>query len=154
MMSRHRQTGFTLVEIVIVVAIIGLLAVLGSLMVTKSHNKALIKQAEVDVRKLSVAILQMAWDTGKWPNGGARDRGGNAELWNLSILTEENPAGFDNWRGPYYEDDLEDPWGNDYFFDPDYRSNGTDRIVVGSFGPNGIGKNVYDADNIFVLLDD
>jgi hypothetical protein len=43
-------------------------------------------------------------------------------------------------------------WGSDYFFDPDYDINGKDFAVVGSFGPNKVGKNLYHSDDIILLL--
>jgi hypothetical protein len=49
-----------------------------------------------------------------------------------------------------------DPWGHPYFFDTDYDidpSGGvTNAAVIGSFGPNGVGQNVYDSDNIYIKL--
>ena len=46
-----------------------------------------------------------------------------------------------------------DPWGSDYFFDPDYRINGVMWPVVGSFGPNRVGPNQYDSDDIYYIVD-
>lgn len=157
----ERKSGFTLVEIMIVVAIVGLLASLATLAVSRSRRKAYEKQAESELAMLSASILQLAWDTGKWPNGAWRNKSGSTEIWNLSTMAAglvdmRNTNGFyyTDWKGPYYEGSMLDPWGKPYFFDPDYLKNGTNRIVVGSFGPNGVGKNVYDKDDIVVFLDD
>jgi hypothetical protein len=46
----------------------------------------------------------------------------------------------------------EDPWGNDYFLDTDYEINGVDYIVLGSFGPNGVGQNLYDDDDVIKII--
>ena len=35
---------------------------------------------------------------------------------------------------------------------PDYEIDGWDYVVIGSFGPNGEGHNVYDVDNVIVIL--
>jgi len=158
-MKKH---GFTLVEIAVVTLIVGLLASMGTLAIMKSFQNSRIKQAETEVEMISMAILQLAWDTGRWPNGRIRTNGGSEEKWDLSeddcgLLM--NDGTYDNWKGPYYDDAIKDPWKNNYFFDPDYRhreKDGTmrDAIVVGSFGPNGIGQNLYDSDDIYVLLDD
>ena len=45
-----------------------------------------------------------------------------------------------------------DPWKNKCFFDPDYTISGAVRVVVGSFGPNRVGPNLYDRDDIWVIL--
>jgi len=47
----------------------------------------------------------------------------------------------------------QDPWGNNYFFDTDYDVNGVGtRAVVGSYGPNGVGNNLYDSDDIYYVV--
>jgi len=38
--------------------------------------------------------------------------------------------------------------------DEDYNIDGVDYTVIGSFGPNGIGPNVYDDDDIIIILDE
>lgn len=152
------RNGFTAIEISITVAIIGMLATLGTLSVIKSMNIARTKQAETELQMIAAAALQLAWDTGKWPNGAWRNQGasGENELWNLKEcgLTSTNSGEYADWEGPYYEGPFTDPWGNDYFFDSDYRVGNVNRIAVGSFGPSGTGRTAYDANNIIVLVDD
>lgn len=152
-----KRNGFTLIEIMVVVAVVGLLAALASLAVTKSHQKAIQKQVETELQILSAATLQLAWDTGRWPNKARRNNPGSTEIWQISMASAglmATDGSYDNWKGPYYEGSLLDPWGNPYFFDPDYFEGGIARIVVGSFGPNGQGRNVYDSDNKYEYLDD
>ena len=102
-----------------------------------------------------VVYDQLAWDTGMWPGGTERTARGDMEVWNLRtavgglILADSR---FSEWNGPYVPSVPTDPWGNPYFFDPDYLIGGTWHVVIGSFGPNGVGRNVYDADNIYVTL--
>jgi len=156
---KHRS-GFTLVEILIVVAVVGLLASLGILNITKSMQTRREKTAITELELLATGILQLAWDTGRWPNKAWREEGASGvnEIWSFvgSGLDKNTIDGiYDGWKGPYYEGSYKDPWGNFYFFDSDYHYEGrSDRIVVGSFGPNGVGKNIYDKDNIIVFLDD
>ena len=59
---------------------------------------------------------------------------------------------FPNWNGPYLPSIPLDPWGNNYFFDSDYLVNGHNRVVIGSFGPNGVGPNVYDSDDVIKII--
>lgn len=151
------KKGFTLVEIMITVSVIGLLAALCTYGVTQGRKNARINEAKVELEMLSAAVLQLAWDTGYWPNRALRTRPGSTEIWDISgdqNGLEGSDGFFRNWKGPYYDEAVEDPWGNPYFFDPDYRVDGVMRIVVGSFGPNGRGRNEYDSDDIYVLLDD
>lgn len=152
-----KKRGFTLVEIMIVVGIIGILAGIGVPAILKGMQSSRIKEATVEVEMMSAAVLQLAWDTGKWPNGQLRINGGSGEMWDISPARcglMDTDGSYNEWKGPYYEGDIKDPWGNPYFFDPDYRVNGVNRVVVGSFGPNGVGRNRYDSDDIYVLLDD
>lgn len=166
--GRMKKSGFTFIEIMIVTIIIGLMASLGTLAITASVRNSRIRSAEAELEILSAAILQLAWDTGKWPNGKPRTAPGSVEMWDISgdncgLLG--NDGTYDNWEGPYYEGPTEDPWWTvsasqrKYFFDPDYRITAEDgtvqnAIVVGSFGPNGQGRNLYDSDDIYVRLDD
>jgi len=156
--AEQRVRGWTTVEIMIAVIIIGLLAAIAVPLMSKARRSARNKQAETDVQILAAAILQLAWDTGKWPGGLDRSVPGDPEITDLTtadaglILVDSNK--FPNWKGPYVREILRDPWGARYFFDPDYRISGVMRPVVGSFGPNGSALNVYDDDNIYVTLDD
>ncbi len=157
-----KKSGFTLVEVAVVVVLVGLLATLGSLAIMKSVNTSRIKNSQAELEMLSAAVLQLAWDTGRWPNGAPRNNGGSTEMWNISLPScglMDTAGTFNEWKGPYYDGEVEDQWGNPYFFDPDYQhkeKDGTTRMAigVGSFGPNGKGRNLYDSDDIYVLLDD
>lgn len=152
-----KRRGFTLIEIMVVLGVIGLLAGIGIPTIFKGVRNARIKEAGTELEMMSAAVLQLAWDTGKWPNGALRTKGGSTEMWNISTHKcglFGTDGTYNNWKGPYYDAAVLDPWGNPYFFDPDYRVDGTMRVVVGSFGPNGIGRNLYDSDDIVVLLDD
>jgi hypothetical protein len=58
-------------------------------------------------------------------------------------------GGYPGWDGPYLANVPRDPWGNNYFFDNDYTINQQNVVAIGSFGPNRVGPNNYDADNLF-----
>lgn len=155
---RLKKAGFTLIEIIIVTSIVGLLAALGSYAINQAINKSRKKQAKTELELISSAVLQLAWDTGMWPSGESRAEGASTgiEVWDLSesgLFSNTNDV-FSNWKGPYFQGSLEDPWKERYFFDADYQINGEIRVVVGSRGPNRSGNNVYDNDNIIVFLDD
>ena len=71
---------------------------------------------------------------------------------------------FPGWRGPYIPTVPPDPWGNPYYFDDDFGcragATGCDGFpttgialrAIHSGGPNGSGENIYDADNVVLVL--
>jgi general secretion pathway protein G len=150
------KSGFTLIEVLVGVLIIGVLMAFVLPNISKARTDAYQKKAEVELEMISTAILKMAWDTGQWPNAEPRNDIADVEVWNMNVTSAGligEDTDFSNWKGPYLPEIPLDPWGNPYFFDPDYRVDGVWRVVVGSFGPNGRGRNVYDEDNIYILLD-
>ncbi|MBN2161357.1 MAG: type II secretion system protein GspG [Pontiellaceae bacterium] len=152
-----KKRGFTLVEIMVTIGIISLLASLASIGVVKAMKSAKIKEAEVDLAMINSSIIRLADETGRWPNKAVRTTPGNVEIWDLTAKSAgllDSDGSYPNWNGPYCDDMMTDPWGNPYFFDPTYTVNGKSRIVVGSFGPNGRGRNEFDDDDIYTLLDD
>jgi len=150
--------GFTLTEILIAVTLIGVLVAIALPAFAKARKSSRIKQAESELEMISTALLKLAWDTGKWPRGLERNVFQGLETWDLSTedagLLDADLSDFPDWNGPYLDSLPVDPWGNNYFFDPDYRHEWQWRVAVGSFGPNGQGRNVYDSDNIYVFLDE
>ena len=152
------KKGFSLVEIMITVSIIGLLATLGSWAVVKGINNGKISQAETELAMLAAAVEQLAWDTGRWPNKEIRTNPGSIEIWD--ITSDANglmgtDGSYPEWRGPYYDGPTEDPWGNQYFFDPDYFPvTGGKYIVVGSFGPKKQIRHAYDKNDVYVTTGD
>ena len=172
-----RETGFTLVEVMIVVMIIGILTSIATPAILHAARVAKYKQAESDLEIIASAIQRLAWDTGKYPNGRPVEiapypESGN-ELWDLTVpeaglLCYTNTLfSASKWKGPYIKRIENDPWNMPYFFDPDYdigKSGGLIvgqgkgkalghveyRIVVGSFGANRRGN--YDEDDLYYVF--
>ncbi|MFA6512010.1 MAG: prepilin-type N-terminal cleavage/methylation domain-containing protein [Patescibacteria group bacterium] len=154
---RKYQKGFTLVEMLVTIAVIGILAAVGLALLPDLRDKGRIADAQGDVRTLATAIRILEFDTGLWPGAQTpvthQGVDGN-EVWDLStdvagiVATD---GSFSNWQGPYVPFLPVDPWGNPYFLDTDYDvdpSAGEQwEAVIGSFGPNGIAQNVYNDDN-------
>lgn len=158
----RRQRGFTLIELLVVIAIIGLLAAIVFVSLSGARESGREARARSDIRHIILAISLLESDTGEWPGhttpwtvgSGA---GGN-EIWDLNaqeagITQNDLTSPYAGWKGPYMSFILPDPWGNPYFFDPDYDidpgAGQTWAAVVGSFGPNG---TVGDADDIILEI--
>jgi prepilin-type N-terminal cleavage/methylation domain-containing protein len=157
---RH-EAGFTLIELMITIAIIGILAAIAIPNFISYREKSKIASAESELKAIQMAIMDLVLDTNKWPNGIdagiVDDDCSSSELDNLrdpeaGLLATD--GGFPDWAGPYLEEIPIDPWGHDYWFDPDYGIDGEKYIVIVSSGPNGSSVNVYDDDNIYIILSD
>jgi len=154
-MSRPMCEGFSLVEIMVAVIVVGVLMAIAVPSWAKIRNTAREKETEAALEMLAAAIRQLAWDTGRWPSGNAKTDL-NTEVWDLKPSSAGllgTSSSYTGWKGPYIPDIEEDPWGKDYFFDPDYKISGVNRIVVGSFGPNRQGQNQYDSDDLYIIIE-
>jgi general secretion pathway protein G len=97
---RGRQCGFTLIEILIVVAIIGLIATLVAPNLIGRFEKSKEEITKAQVEMLSSATQSFMLDMGRLPN--TLDE----------LVTSTDPK----WRGPYLSKQRlpKDPWGRDY----------------------------------------
>jgi general secretion pathway protein G len=149
--------GFTLIEVLVVTTIIGALASIAAFNGKGYVDKAKVAAARADVDRISKAILLLETDTGLWPghqNPAVHSGGGN-EVWDLSACSAGlvcTDGGYPGWNGPYLNSVPTDPWGQNYFLDTDYQVAGVAMAAVGSFGPNRVGPNVYDSDNVIKVL--
>jgi len=105
------QTGFTLVELLVVLAILGLLVGLVGPQVMKTLGSSKTKTARIQIAELSGALDIYRLEIGRYPT--------TAE--GLEALVEKT-GDTKNWNGPYLKKSKvpKDPWGNDY----NYRSPG------------------------------
>lgn len=120
--SRRRRSGFTLMEVLLVVAILLILASLATVAISRTLKGTQAKQAQIDINTLNQAINVYYIDVGSYP----------PTLESLVVMPDglANPQ---KWNGSYLEKDLPaDPWGNAY----QYTVNG-DQIVIKSMGPDG-----------------
>src|ERR1035437_8364003 len=99
-----RSAGFTLLEIMVVVIIIGVLAATIIPQFMGTTHDAKVSAAKADVSQLENALERFNLHMDRYPT---MDEG-------LKVLTEA-PAGEDKkWRGPYIKLLRPDPWGNPY----------------------------------------
>lgn len=129
MLNRRRTRGFTLVEILAVVLLIGLLAVFVVPPFFKKTEKARAHIAKAQIMDLDAAVNAFFQDCGRYPE--------QAE--GLSVLLNA-PAGMEGkWDGPYCkESQLIDPWGSAMVYKrPGTRNRAFDIISYGSDGQSG-----------------
>ena len=101
------QSGFTLLELMVVLLILALLATIAAPRVTKYLRKAKTETARIQVDALGAAVDAFHVDTGRFPT--------SAEGLNALI---DPPAATPSWDGPYIKrrDSLVDPWGEAYHY--------------------------------------
>ena len=160
------KKGFTLIELLVVISIIGLLAAAGLSVYTSAQKKGREAKVKADFLDIRNALAQLELDTGQLPghlNPEPCSQNLETSLDSCAgglVCTDGN---FPKWNGPYLLNAGIDPWGHNYWFDPDYTcttgtvgcekfTNGYTTRAVVSFGPNGNGLNIYEADNIVMIL--
>ena len=133
--ARRASRGFTLLELMVVIVIIGVLAALIAPKVLENVDKAKITAAQADISSLMNALKMYKLDNGRYPSS---DQG-------LQALVVKPTSGTmpTNWRS--YLDKLpQDPWHNPYqYANPGVHGD----IDVFSFGADGqAGGEGNDAD--------
>jgi len=122
MQRTHTPTtaaGFTLIEILVVMAIIGMLAVMVAPNIFNQQAGAQRDAALSQISALEVALDTYRLDVGEYPDS-------------LEGLVE-NDSGRAAWNGPYLRREVPlDPWGNEYVYDSDGRG-----FTLVSYGPDG-----------------
>ncbi|OQX52653.1 MAG: hypothetical protein B5M48_04825 [Candidatus Omnitrophica bacterium 4484_213] len=105
-----KKRGFTLIELIVVIAIIGVLAAIIAPNAFRAIEKAKCCQGVADFKAIKVASGALYADTGFWPHGGWT----RVDRSNLV----ENVDGWSGWDGPYLEATKGyHPWNGTYFFD-------------------------------------
>lgn len=121
------EAGFTLVEVMVVMVIIGLLATFVVLNVTPARDQASVTKAQADIRLLEQALEMYRLDLTDYPSQSA----GLEALRNVPT-DARNPSRYR--QGGYVRSLPKDPWGRDY----NYRYPGQNTIVdVFSYGADG-----------------
>jgi len=125
---RRSQAGFTLLELLVVMVIIGLLASYVGPRFFSEIGKSEVKVARAQLDAFDKALASYRLDIGRYPS---TEQG-------LSLLVER-PAGDSRWSGPYLSKAVPlDPWGHAY----GYRSPGSngqdyDAFSLGRDGQQG-----------------
>ncbi len=103
---RKNQEGFTLMELLVVIIILGLLAALVGPKFFGKVATAKLKTAKTQIELFGTALDAFRLDVGRYPT---TEEG-------LKALREK-PSGIDKWEGPYLPKEIPlDPWGNAYVY--------------------------------------
>ena len=128
------QSGFTLMELLVVLAILGLLMSLVGPRVLSQLGGAKTKTAAIQIKDLEQSLEMYKLDVGRFPS---TDEG-------LAALVAK-PASSTGWNGPYLKSDVPvDPWKREYHYKyPGEHS----EVDIFSYGQNGTpGGEGEDAD--------
>lgn len=129
--------GFTLLELLVVMVIIGLLAGYVGPRYFAQIGKSEIKAARAQIDSLDKALEQFRLDTGHFPT---------TEQGLPALITR--PANESRWDGPYLKKDVPpDPWGNPYVYKIPGEHGDFDLLSYGKDGQSGGTAEAVDITN-------
>lgn len=131
--NRRYQQGFSLIELLVVLVILGLLMSVVGPQVMKHVGGAKTDTARMQLEELSSALDMYHLEVGRYP----------AQNLGLRALIEQ-PSGEKRWKGPYLRKSKvpQDPWGNDYVYRYPGKQGAFDLYSLGADGqPGGEGDN-------------
>jgi general secretion pathway protein G len=136
---RRLQAGFTLIEIMVVVVIIGLLAAFIVPQVMGRVDEARVTKVKGDIQKLETALSLYRLDTARYPS---------TEQGLLALVKKPDDPNVRNWKaGGYLQRLSKDPWGSDYRYA--YPGTHGAEYDLYSVGPDGQeGSEDTDKDNV------
>ena len=126
--TQKRPNGFTLLELLVVLAILGLLYAIVGPQVIKYLSSSKSETAQVQVKNIDAAMKLLRLDAGRYPT---TEEGLNA------LVTQ--PQQMPNWRGPYLPNAsaLTDPWQNPYHYASPGKHGEIDIYTFGSDNAEG-----------------
>ncbi len=140
-MKRHERRrpmrGFTMIELLLVLVILGVLAVMVVPRFAGRSEQARVTAAKNDLARLVVALDSFEIDNGRYPDSSE----------GLAALVRR-PNNVTNWTGPYLQNvqsEPKDPWGNPYRYVYPSRRNegGYDLYSIGPDGQEGTDDDIY-----------
>jgi general secretion pathway protein G len=129
MMTQNSEKGFSLIELIVVLVILGLLASIVGGGIIKDYAKSKHKIARIQIAEFEGALEKFTFDNGRCPTSSE----------GLDALIN-NSMNLSSWNGPYLKKNFipKDPWGHDYIYrcpgqyaDFDLLSRGPDGVEGG-----------------------
>jgi general secretion pathway protein G len=125
---RQSAQGFTLLEMLVVLAIVGLLVALVGPRLLGRLDDSKITTTETQIRMLRTSLDTLRLDIGRYPT--------TQEGLQLLVAAPSEPELRAKWRGPYLDGDLpKDAWGHPYTYT--YSGAGHPPFALYSYGPEG-----------------
>ena len=124
----RRSRGFTLLEIVIVLIILGTVMAFVAPKIFGNLEKANQAMAKARIEQIGGQLEIFKLEVGRYPNSQE----------GLKSLMEK-PGSMDKWNGPYVKDAaiLKDPWGNDFRYTSPGSSKPFELVSLGADGKEG-----------------
>ena len=137
--DRRTERGFTLLELLVVLAILGLLVGLVAPAAMRQLGSSKEKIARIEIERLATNLDMYKLDVGDYPT---TEQG-------LQALIAK-PSGVNRWSGPYVKGEKmpEDPWGRPYVYHAPSQRPKHDYDLY-SLGPNGKAAGPGDASAIY-----
>ena len=104
--SSRSMDGFTLIEVMVVVIILGILAATIIPQFAGTTHDAKVSKARADIATLESSVERFFLHMDRYPT--------NEE--GLSVLVHQPVEGAKSWKGPYIKELRPDPWGNPYVY--------------------------------------
>lgn len=153
MKQSRKEQGFTLIEVLLVIVILGLLAAVAVVAMSGTREGAKIDTTKLLMQELETGMETYNMHVGHYPT---EEEGGLDALTTKPTFDEEGSE--DKWRGPYLKKEAKDAWGNDFSYEAveaDALSEGSSTpFKLWSNGPDGQSgteddiKNWSDEDNL------
>lgn len=121
LVRQNSRQAFTLLEVLVVVAIIVMLAGVGGYYLLQRYEEAKLSRARMDAKGLSQQLETYKLNNGEYPA-------------NIEALTQPQPSGGAPFVPP---DAIRDPWGKTYSYDPSGQRNNHAKADVYTTAPNG-----------------
>jgi general secretion pathway protein G len=126
--ARSGEAGFTLVEILVVITIIGLIMALVGPRVLNYLGESKVKAARIQVESFASSLDLFYLDAGRYPTTSEG-----------LVALAARPGGVDTWNGPYLRTGQvpNDPWGHPYIYRSPGEHGAYDIVSFGSDGQQG-----------------